>query len=253
MNLLFDIGNTRMKWATLDARGVSVQSAQVYSDWDEAKFSAAVLEPSERPDRVLVSNVGGTRIAAVVRDSIRQRWGIEVEFASTTAAACGVRNAYPEPANLGVDRWLGVIAAHHLKKRLTCIVGIGTAMTVDGVDAKGQHLGGVITPGPDLMVASLLRNTSDIARKAEQGNTSDALFADNTLGAIHQGSSHALAALIERAVASMQAEAGEAPSLILTGGFAPIIGRLIHQQYELIPDLVLQGLARLASATTASE
>lgn len=252
MILLFDIGNTRVKWATLDARGISVQSAQVYSDWDEAKFSAAVLEPSERPERVLVSNVGGTRIAAIVRDSIRQRWGIEAEFVRTSAAACGVRNAYPEPANLGVDRWLGVIAAHQLKKRLTCIVGIGTAMTIDGIDAQGQHLGGVIAPGPDLMVASLLRNTSDIARKAEQGSTSDALFADNTLGAIHQGSAHALAALIERAVASMQAQAGETPSLILTGGFAPIIGRLIHLQYELIPDLVLQGLARLASATTAS-
>ncbi len=244
--LLFDIGNTRMKWATLDGRGISAQSAQVYLDWDVAKFSATVLDSVERPERALVSNVGGARIAAVLSDSIRQRWGIEAEFVSTTAAACGVRNAYPEPAKLGVDRWLGVIAAHQRKKRLTCIVGIGTAMTIDGVDATGQHLGGVIVPGPDLMVASLLRNTSDIARRAEQGSTSDALFADNTLGAIHQGSAHALAALIERAVTSMQERAGEAPSLILTGGFAPAIGRLIHLPYEPIPDLVLQGLARLA-------
>lgn len=253
MILLFDIGNTRIKWAALDARGIGVQSAQVYSDWDEAKFSVAVLDSSERPDRVLVSNVGGVRIASVVRDSIRQRWGIEAEFVGTTAAACGVRNAYPEPANLGVDRWLGVIAAHQLKKRLTCIVGIGTAMTIDGVDAKGQHLGGVIVPGPDLMVASLLRNTSDIARRAEQGSSSDALFADNTLGAIHQGSAHALAALIERAMASMQEQTGEIPSLILTGGFAPTVGRLIHLQYEQMPDLVLQGLARFAAADARSK
>lgn len=248
MILLFDIGNTRMKWATLDANGISVQSAQVYSDWDSARFAAIVLGESSRPQRVLVSNVGGPRIAAVLRDAIRQRWSMEAEFVSSTAAAYGVRNAYPEPGNLGVDRWLGVIAAHGLKQRLTCIVGIGTAMTIDGVDASGRHLGGVIVPGPDLMVASLLRNTSDIAQRAEQGSASDALFADNTLGAIHQGSAHALAALIERAVASMQAQQAQAPSLILTGGFAPNVGRLIHLEYELIPDLVLQGLARFAAS-----
>lgn len=249
MILLFDIGNTRIKWATLDEGCLGPQSAEAYSDWDGTRFTEVVLAPLSRPDRVLVSNVGGAKIGGLVRDAITQRWGVEPEFIGSTAAACGVRNAYREFANLGVDRWLCVIAAHALQPRLTCIVSVGTAMTIDGVDAAGVHLGGVIVPGPDLMVSSLLRNTSEIARRAEHGNASDTLFADNTLGAIRQGAVHALAALVERSVASMQAKAGESPSLLLTGGSAHAIGRLIHLQYELIPDLVLQGLARYATSS----
>jgi type III pantothenate kinase len=173
---------------------------------------------------------------------------VEAEVVLSTAAACGVRNAYPVPANLGVDRWLGVIAAHARRRQLTCVVGVGTAMTIDGVDASGQHLGGVIVPGPDLMVGSLLRNTSEIARRAEQGARTDSLFADNTLGAIHQGAAHALAALVERSMHTMRRNAGTEPVLVLTGGAVPIIERLLDIPFESVSDLVLRGLARYASS-----
>jgi type III pantothenate kinase len=182
-----------------------------------------------------------------VRDAIERRWGVTAEFIVSTAAACGVRNAYPVPANLGVDRWLGVIAAHAMAKRVSCVVSVGTAMTIDGVDASGQHLGGVIVPGPALMVGSLLRNTSDIAQRAQHGVATDALFADNTLGAIHQGSAHALAALVERAVETMRHRANAAPFVLVTGGAAPVVEQGLHIEYQVVPDLVLHGLAQYAA------
>ncbi|MBB6095645.1 type III pantothenate kinase [Povalibacter uvarum] len=248
MNLLFDIGNTRIKWATLDGGVLSAQRAEPHAEWDNERVHAVVLSGMTRPARVIVSNVGGSRVASLVQLAISTRWGIEPEFVTSTAEACGVRNAYPVPQNLGVDRWLAVIAAHSRSKQLSCIVSCGTAMTIDGVDASGQHLGGVIVPGPGLMVGSLLRNTSDIATRAQQGSTGDALFADNTLGAIHQGAAHSLAALVERAVDSMHRSAGTEPKLLLTGGAAPVIERLIFRTHEAVPDLVLQGLARLSTS-----
>ncbi|HMN43600.1 MAG TPA: type III pantothenate kinase [Povalibacter sp.] len=242
MILLFDIGNTRIKWAVADERGLGEQYAAAHADWDAGAFARIVLDRSPRPARVLISNVGGQRIGELLRAGIHERWQIQPEFVASTAAACGVRNAYPVPGNLGVDRWLGVIAAYQRSRQLTCIVGVGTAMTIDGVDASGQHLGGLIVPGPDLMVSSLLRNTSDIARRAEQGSRSDALFADNTQGAIYQGAAHALAALVDRSVDAMSREHGVQPALLLTGGAASAIERLIRAPFESVPDLVLQGL-----------
>jgi len=244
VRLLFDIGNTRIKWATLTEQGMSAQSAHVYSDWNQARFIEVALDTSPRPERVLVSNVAGEAIANLVREAVANQWGLETEFVGATAEACGVRNAYAQPANLGVDRWLSLIAVHGLQPGLACIVGIGTAMTIDGLDASGQHLGGVIVPGPELMVGSLLHNTSDIARRAEQGRSGAGLFADNTLGAIRQGAAHALAALVERAYEMLRAQAGSTPALILSGGSAAVVGRLLHQRHEVLPDLVLQGLAR---------
>jgi type III pantothenate kinase len=248
MILLFDIGNTRIKWATLDERGLGSQSAGIHAEWDADALTKTSLAALPKPERVLISNVGGPRIGDLLRHCIRERWSVEAEVVLSTAAACGVHNAYPVPANLGVDRWLGVIAAHARRRQLTCVVGVGTAMTIDGVDASGQHLGGVIVPGPDLMVGSLLRNTSEIARRAEQGTRNDSLFADNTLGAIHQGAAHALAALVERSMHTMRRNAGTEPVLVLTGGAVPIIERLLDIPSESVPDLVLRGLARYASS-----
>src|SRR5262245_47040446 len=200
MILLIDIGNTRIKWAQLDRGTLGPQSAAVHSKWTANEFIDSVLQPSARPQRVLISNVGGAAIAEVATAALTRTWQMEAQFVQSTAAAGGVRNAYVEPQKLGVDRWLAVIGAYSIQHSGACVVSVGTATTIDCVDAMGQHLGGVIVPGPDLMISSLLKNTSDIAQRAEQGSTKDGLFADNTLGAVTQGAAHATAALVERAV-----------------------------------------------------
>jgi pantothenate kinase type III len=74
------------------------------------------------------------------------------------------------------------------------------------------------------------------------------VFADNTLGAIRQGSAHALAALVERAMVALQARVGESPALLLTGGASRQFEGLIDRPHWFIADLVLRGLAVLAGA-----
>lgn len=245
MLLLIDIGNTRIKWATLDRESLEAQQAVPHASWTLPECLAAFGALS-RPKRVLVSNVGGERVASIVRDASVQCWGLEPEFIQSTSAAAGITNAYPEPAKLGVDRWLAMIGAYAEHRRALCVVSIGTAATIDGVDGSGRHLGGLIIPGPDLMVDSLLRNTSDIARRARNGAVGSGMFADNTLGAIHQGATQAVAALADRAVESMQARLGVQPLLILTGGASAEVSKLIRTPHTLTADLVLRGLIVMA-------
>jgi type III pantothenate kinase len=150
-----------------------------------------------------------------------------------------------------VDRWLAMIGARSLDRGSLCIVSVGTAMTIDGLDASGRHLGGVIVPGPELMVASLLKNTSEIAQRAQLGTAADHLFADNTLGAIHQGAEHALAALVERSVRAIESELAQSPKLLLTGGAVARVAKAVSLPHQIIPDLVLRGLAVLAMQPNA--
>jgi type III pantothenate kinase len=245
MLLLIDIGNTRIKWATFDRDSLEAQQAVPHASWTLSECLAA-FSALPMPKRVLASNVGGERVASIVRDASMQCWSIEPEFIHSTTVAGGITNAYPEPAKLGVDRWLAMIGAYAEHREALCVVSVGTAATIDGVDAMGRHLGGLIIPGPDLMVGSLLRNTSDIARRAQEGSVGSGVFANNTLGAIHQGASHAVAALAERAVESMQAQLGARPLLILTGGASGEVARLIRFPHTLTADLVLRGLIVLA-------
>ena len=247
MPLLIDIGNTRIKWARFAQGTLQPQSAEPHADWSAQTFGETVLHAGARDDRVLVSNVSGQRMADIVRAAVVQAWQVEPEFVTSSATAGGVRNAYRQPQQLGVDRWLAIIGAHAIEHAAVCVVSVGTALTIDGVAADGRHLGGVIVPGPDLMLSSLLRNTSDIAQRAQQGSASDALFADNTLGAIQQGAEHALAALVERAVGVMRLSLQEMPMVFMTGGASARVEKLLGLPYRAAPDLVLRGLAVLAT------
>lgn len=247
MLLLIDIGNTRIKWARAEARELGPQAAATHANWTEQDFVQQVLDTGPRAERVLIANVGGKHMGDLAHAALLRHWQLQPRFMQSPAAGAGIRNAYPEPAKLGVDRWMAMLGGRSLEPGPICVVSVGTAMTIDGLDASGQHLGGVIVPGPDLMVSSLLKNTSDIAQRAANGRTQEQLFADNTLGAVQQGAVQALAALVERAVETMRAQVGQTPALLLTGGASSRLRRAIRIPGREIPDLVLRGLLVVAA------
>lgn len=244
--LLIDVGNTRLKWAVLRDGVLGAQHAQGYADWSDNEFGAYVLGHAGRQPRVLVANVGGERVAGLISRAVLKTWNVKAEFLQASARAGGIENAYPEPAKLGVDRWAAMIGAFAMGLHPACVVSVGTAMTIDGIAESGKHVGGLIVPGPDLMISSLLRNTSDLAVRSEGGQTRDGLFADNTRGAIHQGAAHALAALVDRAMHTLEQSCGKRPALVATGGAVPGIEPLIADPLQQVPDLVLRGLAVIA-------
>jgi len=244
--LLIDVGNTRLKWAILRDGKLGPQQASAHSGWRGEELRQQVLDPAGKQSRVIVSNVGGKRLAEMITEAVSAQWVIEPEFPVATARGGGLENAYPVPEQLGVDRWAAMIGAYALGYRPACIVSAGTAMTIDGVTATGRHVGGVIVPGPDLMVSSLLHNTSDLAAKAASGQSGRVLFADNTRAAIHQGAVHALGALVDRAMSTLQASFGVRPTLVMTGGAAQSLEPILAGSVVAVPDLVLRGLAVLA-------
>jgi type III pantothenate kinase len=246
MILLIDIGNTRVKWATTDGANLSAQQAVVRSDVDYEQLAAAVMGGIE-PSRIVVSNVAGRVVEQEITRALTERTSASIEFVRSTSSACGVTNAYPQPERLGTDRWMSVIAAHRLAGA-ACIASFGTAMTIDAVTAEGRHLGGVIVPGPQLMVDSLLTKTSNIAAHSIGGQVADGLFADNTLGAIHQGALNACAALVEKAYAFSAERMNTKPALILSGGAGEQVAKVLTLPLRFVSDLVLRGLAVVANA-----
>lgn len=246
MRLLLDIGNTRIKWAVQTDRGLHAQQAVAHAGLSVAQLGTQIFAPSGQVTQVLVSNVAGPAMAEQVQQATRDCWQLEPQFVIATAsiAVAGrvLRNAYAEPAKLGSDRWLALLGAQVLQPDAALVVSVGTAMTLDALSATGQHLGGMIVPGPDLMMSSLMHNTSDIAVRAQQGQPGDTFFADNTLGCVYQGSIHAAVALIEAAYARLQAQVGTT-RLLLTGGAAEPVQACLTIPVQHVPDLVLRGLA----------
>jgi type III pantothenate kinase len=248
--LLIDIGNTRIKWARFDGKRLGRQRAAVHSGWGGEDYARRVIGSGRGLERILVVSVAGTRVDRSLTLAARRARAPVPEFVVSRRRAGGVTSGYVEPWRLGVDRFVAAIGAYHVAKgRAVCVVGVGTAMTIDLVDAKGRHRGGAIIPAPTLMVDALLKNTDGIRRRAQGGTgAGNSLFGRSTRAGLVQGSRYAAAALIDRAVGEARALVrGRAPLLILTGGGAPSVKPLVRSACVSLPGLVLRGLAVLST------
>ena len=248
MILLIDVGNTRLKWAWLTSTGLSDQQAVVHRDAKPDLWTAALFDAAQKPTRVLVSNVAGEAMAKNLARRAKSAYGVKVEFIRAAREFDGLTNGYLDPSLLGADRWLAVIGAWTMAHTALCVVDAGTAVKVDSVDADGLHLGGLIVPGIHMMREALLKRTSDIAKAVEQSTPSMAgVLANNTIGAVSRGAVFALAGMADRAAEIIEQSTGVKPQLFITGGDAGMITGTMRARGEIVPDLVLRGLAVIAA------
>jgi type III pantothenate kinase len=245
--LLVDIGNSRLKWATLRQGRLGTSHAAAHSRWHTADYLRRLFGNAATPERVLVASVAGATVDRKLAVAAR-RAGAVARFVRVPRRGGGVTVGYLEPWRLGVDRFVGTVGARELFRGVpACVVGVGTAMTIDLIDAAGRHRGGVIIPAPALMVGTLLSKTQGIGRRARGGSPGGGgLFARSTRAGIVQGSRYAAAASIDRAVDEARALLGRRPLVVLTGGGAAPVRPLLRSPCVLVPDLVLRGLAALA-------
>jgi type III pantothenate kinase len=253
--LLFDAGNSRFKWALVRKGRLDRQRAVARSDI--GAFAAWLLR-APAIDRVVGVNVAGSALERALRQALRAAAKPRPGFIQSTAFAAGVRNAYARPAQLGADRWAAAIGAWHGAGcyRTVCAVSIGTAITLDLVDQDGHHRGGLIAPGPALMLEALLGRTSDIAPRAAQRAAGGrrkrgtrALvppLAGATRAAIEEGCLAAAAGFVDRSVNQLTRRLNVRPVVFITGGAAPAVIERLRTASRPVEDLVLRGVAAIA-------
>lgn len=239
--LAIDAGNTRVKWGVGDARQwrergaiATAQAARLASAWP------ALLAGT----RAIASNVAGPDVRAQIEAACTRR-DVEVAFIRSAPHALGVTNGYRDPAQLGTDRWAGIVAAHHAGRGHKLVVNAGTALTIDALCADGRFLGGVIVPGPALMRRSLDRGTADL--RATEG--AFAPFPSSTPDAITTGAIQAGVGAIERMIVAMRNAGMAVELLIVSGGAAGGLEPHLPMPAAMNENLVLDGLALLDHAT----
>ncbi|MGQ9660587.1 MAG: type III pantothenate kinase [Thermochromatium sp.] len=244
MNLLIDIGNTNLHWTAHGAGSEWAVQVVRHSGAIPLDLLAAWEGIQQPPERLIVSHVGAPTVAEALRQVSRALWRIEPEFVRVRASAAGVRIAYAHPEHFGVDRWLALIAAQAECPQATLILDAGSAATFDLLLADGQHLGGLILPGVELMRTSLLMGTQIPPIDFEP---TDVAWATETAAAIAAGSLSAITALASRLYDRLAEVAGESPRFIVTGGDAERLRPYVDRPCRIIPDLVLRGLAVLTA------
>ena len=242
---VIDIGNTHIKWAEVSSEGALGKSRSAPTPTAAAHLAEeldTIWGNTKAPDRLFVGSVAGHELDTALAHWARQKWDREACFLDTVAAGWGVRNAYTEARTLGVDRWAALVATRQHFQHPVLIADIGTAVTVDALNADGEHIGGWIMPGLRLMKRSLQDHTREISNfDGDDLNT----LARNTGEGVHAGVLQAVAGLIERAASSL---GEQRPMLVLTGGDARAAQKVLDSNAVVVEDLVLEGLALMASS-----
>jgi type III pantothenate kinase len=268
--LLIDAGNSRIKWALVDAQGAPLRGGAFDHVPGDAANPPTAGRPADThapdwaqlptPGAAWISNVAGDAVAARLAAQLDAQWpGLPRTTIRATAQQCGVTNCYAQPERLGSDRWAGMIGAHaafpgeHL-----LIATLGTATTLEALRADGRFAGGLIAPGWSLMMRALGEHTAQLptlgaesARALVGHESRQRWFATDTRHAISAGSLLAQAGLIERAWHELAQDWAAPVRLVLSGGAADEVARTLTVPHTRHDGLVLSGLARIATSCSA--
>jgi len=247
--LALDVGNTRLKWAVYEAPSPGARllaQGAVFLENIEKLAEEEWLSLSP-PQHILGCIVAGDPVKRRIMDQMEQ-WDVTPSWVVASAEEAGVVNGYDHPARLGADRWVAMIGA---RKRLLargqaapCVVAmVGTAVTVEAIDASGRFLGGLILPGHGIMLRALESGTAGL--HVPTGEVRD--FPTNTSDALTSGGTFAIAGAIERMVENVIKHCGQMPVCIMTGGAGWKMIPSMQLPFELVDTLIFDGLLEIAS------
>ncbi len=233
--LLVDVGNTLIKYALLS----NVHEEPKASDSLESLFS--FVDVQKNITHLYIASVRNQDMVDEISTMCAAR-NIAFVEKQTEKEAFGIKNSYANVQKMGVDRWLAMICAAEKTKKAFFVMDVGTAITVDFV-VDGQHLGGWIVPGFNVMRDALVASTKKVFANDEIP-TSFGVGTD-TEECVATGCHAAVYGVYLSAVDYISSKQTEF-DIILGGGDKKVFAFLESAANIRPAHLVVQGLARYA-------
>lgn len=247
--LAIDVGNTRLKWALYQAAHPHAALLDHGAEFLEHidKLAEGAWASLQAPQRMLGCIVAGDAVKRRVQEQM-DIWDVSPQWVVASVAEAGLTNGYDFPTRLGADRWVAMIGAWHRSlaqgpARPMVVVMVGTAVTVEAIDATGRFLGGLILPGHGIMLRALESGTAGL--HVPTGEVRE--FPTNTSDALTSGGTYAIAGAVERMVQHVRAHCGAEPRCIMTGGAGWKMAPSMSVPFELVDNLIFDGLLEMAS------
>lgn len=235
--LWLDLGNTRLKYWLTDPTGTLEHGAELHLQ-SPADLLLGLTDrfASFAASQVFISSVLDARANQRIKKTLA-RLNIPVQFAQVLPECQGLVTGYDDPARLGIDRWLQVLALAGQGQQYL-IVGCGTALTLDLLDDQ-QHLGGYILPSLYLQREALALGTRRV--QVPEGAFDNLDAGRCTEDAVHHGILLGLVGAIEKILRHNPQR-----KLVLTGGDAALFASFINAPNGLSirDNLLLDGLMR---------
>jgi type III pantothenate kinase len=152
----------------------------------------------------------------------------------------GLPIKYNPPSDVGADRIVDAVAAIAKYGKPCIVVDFGTATTFDAINAAGEYLGGVITPGITISSDALFQRAAKLPRV--EIRRPENVIGSSTVGSIQSGLYYGYAGLVDGILRRMIEELGEETKVVATGGLAPLISQASELIAAVDDTLTLEGL-----------
>jgi type III pantothenate kinase len=250
MLLVIDAGNTNIVFAVHDGekwRGVwriatSVQrTSDEYAVWLLTLLNHAGLKPADI-DRAVIGIVVPAALYHLRR--LCRDWFAVQPLVADAQLDWGFKIDVDNPSEVGADRLVNALAAHHRYQGPLVVIDFGTATTFDVVNEHGDYLGGVIAPGINLSVEALHQAAARLPRIGI--GRPQSVIGRSTIPAMRSGIFWGYVGLVEGIVQRIEKEFGAPMKTVSTGGLAPLFAEGSPLMTRIDPDLTLDGLRLLA-------
>jgi type III pantothenate kinase len=249
MLLVIEVGNTNTKIGVYEGPRLLTSWRLTTRREQTADEYGVFIETLLRTRGIQATQIAGVAISNVV-PPVQQtlEWMTEKYFNVTPftvepASDAGMPLMIDNPRELGSDRVVKSVAAIAIYGPPLIVIDFGTATTFDCVNARGEFIGGAISPGITTAMDALIQRAARLYR-VELVRPKEAI-GRNTVTNIQSGLVYGYAGLADGIVDRMKQEMGDDTKVIATGGHASLIAEVARSVQHVNEDLGLEGLRML--------
>jgi len=247
MLLVIDVGNTNSVLGVYDGKHLNCDW-RIHTDRNTTEdefnilatnlFAGSGINPKDI-DKTIISCVVPPMVS--ILDAFCRKYLRHAPHWIDYRSAASMPILYSNPAEVGADRIVNAIAAFHKYKTSLIVIDFGTATTFDSISAKGEYLGGAISPGIMIASEALFRKASKLPR-VEIFSPPEKVIGKDTSSSIKAGIIYGFAGLVDGVVKRMKIEMSSNPKVIATGGLAALMYKVSETIEAVEPNLTLEGL-----------
>ena len=250
MILTIDVGNTRTNFGLFERQRLKLQwtiptrpsATQGQLVRQLTMLSGRQRLALRRASQIILCSVV-PRISLVLGRVLRSRYPVAIRSVGRDVSV-PLKNRYARPKQVGQDRLVGAYAAWRSYRRDCIVVDFGTAITIDLVTKRGEYLGGVIAPGPEISLDALAERGALLPR-VELAKPPELLGRD-TVSSMRSGVLYGSAALCDGLISQLRRRYAPGATVVATGGASRLIAPHCRLVRHVRPHLVLEGLRQLA-------
>jgi len=247
MLLVIDVGNSNTVLGVYDGTRLVAnwrlttlhdQTVDEYGILMRNLFAVDNVEPAAIHGIIISSVV--PPLDSTLEQVARRYFSITPLFVQAAGPMTGMAVLYDNPAEVGADRIVNAVAAFEKYGGPCIVVDFGTAITFDAVSAKGEYMGGVITPGIGIAAEALFRRAARLRPVdiRDPGKVIGTNTTESTQSGLYYGSVSMVDGILDR----MLAQLGKNTKVLATGGQAALVARGSRYIRDVDENLTLEGL-----------